>query len=96
MRGQLEEVLLRAQQRNVVVQVMPIGCVEHAALDGPFTLYETQKGQRLAYVEARNDSRLFRERRSVREYEEQYGILRAQALTPRESLGLLEKMLGEP
>ncbi|GAA0931333.1 helix-turn-helix transcriptional regulator [Streptomyces thermoalcalitolerans] len=95
MRGQLEEVLLRAQQRNVVVQIMPIGCVEHAALDGPFTLYETQKGQRLAYIEARNDSRLFSERRSVREYEEQYGILRAQALTPRESLGLLEKMLGE-
>ncbi|ALV54668.1 DNA-binding protein [Streptomyces sp. 4F] len=95
MRGQLEEVLLRAQHRNVVVQVMPVGCVEHAALDGPFTLYETQKGQRLAYVEARNDSRLFTERRSVREYEEQYGILRAQALTPRESTGLLEQMLGE-
>ncbi|GAB7105726.1 hypothetical protein JCM4814A_40400 [Streptomyces phaeofaciens JCM 4814] len=49
----------------------------------------------LPYVEARNDSRIFSERRSVREYEEQYGILRAQALTPRESLGLLEKMLGE-
>ncbi|MFI1959514.1 Scr1 family TA system antitoxin-like transcriptional regulator [Streptomyces althioticus] len=95
MRGQLEEVLLRAQHRNVVVQVMPVGCAEHAALDGPFTLYETQKGQRLAYVEARNDSRLFTERRSVREYEEQYGILRAQALTPRESSGLLEQMLGE-
>ncbi|MGA5875961.1 helix-turn-helix domain-containing protein [Streptomyces cellulosae] len=94
-RGQLEEVLLRAQHRNVVVQVMPVGCVEHAALDGPFTLYETQKGQRLAYVEARNDSRLFTERRPVREYEEQYGILRAQALTPRESTGLLEQMLGE-
>ncbi|MFD8805075.1 Scr1 family TA system antitoxin-like transcriptional regulator [Streptomyces sp. NPDC059597] len=95
MRGQLKEVLLRARQRNVVVQIMPVGCVEHAALDGPFTLYETQRAQRLAYVEARNDSRLFTERRLVREYEEQYGILRAQALTPRESLGLLEKMLGE-
>ncbi|CAM5674839.1 hypothetical protein [Streptomyces hirsutus] len=46
-------------------------------------------------VEVRNDSRLLSERRSVREYEEQYGILRAQALTPCESLGLLEKMLGE-
>ncbi|MFD8032034.1 Scr1 family TA system antitoxin-like transcriptional regulator [Streptomyces sp. NPDC059717] len=87
--------MLRAQLRNVVVQVMPAGCAEHAALDRPFTLYETHKAQRLAYVEARDDSRLLGERRSVREYEEQYGILRAQALTPRESLGLLEKMPGE-
>ena len=40
------------------------------------------------------DSRLYTERRSVREIEEQYGILRAQALTPRESLAFAEKLLG--
>ncbi|MEU5996233.1 helix-turn-helix transcriptional regulator [Streptomyces sp. NPDC047197] len=95
MRGQLEEILLRGQCRNVVVQVMPIDCTEHAALDGPFSLIETHRGQRFAYVEARSDSRLFSERNPVREYEEQYGILRAQALTPRESLKLVEKLLGE-
>ncbi|MFD0137099.1 hypothetical protein ACFYYI_35635 [Streptomyces sp. NPDC002387] len=27
---------------------MPAGCAEHAALDRPFTLYETHKAQRLA------------------------------------------------
>jgi hypothetical protein len=41
------------------------------------------------------DSRLYTERRSVRELEEQYGILRAEALTPRESLAFIEKLLGE-
>ncbi|WP_208903666.1 helix-turn-helix domain-containing protein [Streptomyces incarnatus] len=95
MRGQLEQLLLYGQRRNVEIQVMPIEREEHAGLDGPFSLIETQEGQRIAYVEAYKDSRLYTERRSVREIEEQYGILRAQALTPRESLALVEKLLGE-
>jgi transcriptional regulator with XRE-family HTH domain len=95
MQGQLEEILLHGHRRNVVIQVMPIERDEHAGLDGPFTLIETHEGQRIAYVEAYKDSRLYTERSQVREIEEQYGILRAQALTPRESLALIEKLLGE-
>ncbi|MFH9734801.1 helix-turn-helix domain-containing protein [Streptomyces sp. NPDC017260] len=95
MRGQLEQILLYGHRRNVEMQVMPIEREEHAGLEGPFTLIETVEGQRIAYVEAYKDSRLYTERRSVREIEDQYGILRAQALTPRESLALVEKLLGE-
>ncbi|MFD4791055.1 Scr1 family TA system antitoxin-like transcriptional regulator [Streptomyces sp. NPDC058459] len=94
-RGQLEEILLRGGRRNVEIQVMPAEVKEHAALAGPFTLIETVQGQRMAYVEVQKESRLFRDRGSVREHEEQYGILRAQALTPRDSLEFVEKLLGE-
>ncbi|MFH8338063.1 helix-turn-helix transcriptional regulator [Streptomyces sp. AM6-12] len=95
MRGQLEQVLLTGQRRNVEIQIMPDAREEHAALDGPFTLIETAKGRRIAYVEAHKHSRLLTERKAVREAEEQYGILRAQALPPRESLAFVEKLLGE-
>ncbi|MFF0201800.1 helix-turn-helix domain-containing protein [Streptomyces sp. NPDC005017] len=95
MRGQLEQLLLCGQRRNVEVQVMPNRRDEHAGLAGPFTLIETQDGRRIAYVEAYKHSRLYTERGTVRELEEQYGLLRAQALTPRESLTLIEKRLGE-
>ncbi|MFF9205851.1 helix-turn-helix domain-containing protein [Streptomyces sp. NPDC014986] len=95
LRGQLEQVLLVGQQRNVELQVMPTQREEHAALGGPFTLIETREGRRIAYVEAHKESRLHTERGSVREFEEQYGILRAQGLTPRESLAFVEKLLGE-
>ncbi|MHA5049916.1 helix-turn-helix domain-containing protein [Streptomyces sp. SD15] len=95
MKGQLEQILLHGHRRNVEIQVMPIAREEHAGLEGPFTLIETKEGQRIAYVEAYKDSRLYTDRTSVREIEEQYGILRAQALTPRESLALIEKLLGE-
>ncbi|MDX6348741.1 MAG: hypothetical protein QOF84_3531 [Streptomyces sp.] len=95
MRGQLEQILLYGHRRNVEIQVMPTEREEHGALGGPFTLIETREGRRIAYVEAHKDSRLYMERKPVRELEEQYGILRAQALTPRESLALVEKLLGE-
>ena len=95
MRGQLEQILLCGQRRNVEVQVMPTGREEHAAVAGPFTLIETREGRRIAYVEMHKESRLYTERKLVREFEEQYGILRAQALTPRESLAFVEKLLGE-
>ncbi|MFJ8008671.1 helix-turn-helix domain-containing protein [Streptomyces fagopyri] len=95
MRGQLEQILLHGQRRNVEIQVMPTEREEHSGLAGPFTLIETKEGRRIAYVEAQQDSRLYTERKPVREIEEQYGILRAQALTPRESLVLIVKLLGE-
>ncbi|MFD6620163.1 helix-turn-helix domain-containing protein [Streptomyces albidoflavus] len=95
MQGQLEQLLLHAQRRNVEIQVMPTLRAEHAGLAGPFTLIVTREGRRIAYVEAHKESRLFTERNSVLEFEEQYGILRAQALTPSESLTLVERLLGE-
>jgi transcriptional regulator with XRE-family HTH domain len=95
MQGQLEQILLHGHRRNVEIQAMPVEREEHAGLAGPFTLIETKEGRRIAYVEAQQDSRLYTARKPVREIEEQYGLLRAQALTPRESLALIEKLLGE-
>lgn len=95
MRGQLEQLLLCGQRRNVEIQVMLTEVEEHAGLEGPFTLIETREERRIAYVEGYKDSRLYTERKPVRELEEQYGILRAQALTPRETLVLIEKLLGD-
>ncbi|CAL2071498.1 XRE family transcriptional regulator [Streptomyces murinus] len=94
-RGQLEQILLVSQRRNVEIQIMPHDREEHAALDGQFNLIETMAGRRIAYVPADRASRLFTDRSAVRKAEEQYGLLRAQALTPRQSLALVEKLLGE-
>ncbi|MGW0835943.1 helix-turn-helix domain-containing protein [Streptomyces prunicolor] len=95
MRGQLEQILLLGQRRNVEIQVMPTAREAHAGLESPFTLIETKEGRRIAYVEAYKSSRLYTDRQTVRELEEQYSILRAQALTPSESLALVENLLGE-
>ncbi|MFD8522101.1 helix-turn-helix domain-containing protein [Streptomyces capillispiralis] len=96
LRGQLEQILLMGQQRNVEIQVMPLDREENAGMAGPFTLIETKEGRRIAYAEVQNVSRLQTERDRVRALEAKYGIIRAQALTPRESLAYVEKLLGEP
>ncbi|MFK0256009.1 helix-turn-helix domain-containing protein [Streptomyces sp. NPDC090445] len=95
LRGQLEQILLAGQRRTVEIQVMPLGSEENAGLAGPFTLIETREGRRIAYVEVQNVSHVHVERRPVWGLEIKYGILRAQALTPRASLGYVEKLLGE-
>ncbi|MET8099388.1 helix-turn-helix transcriptional regulator [Streptomyces sp. NPDC005236] len=94
-RGQLEHLLLIGERRNVEIQVMPLSREEHAGLAGPFTLMELVDGQRIGYTEVQGDSRVHTERGKVREIEAAYGSLRAQALTPAESLSSIEKMLGE-
>ncbi|MEU0750073.1 helix-turn-helix transcriptional regulator [Streptomyces albogriseolus] len=95
LRGQLEQILLIGQKRNVEIQVMPTLREDHAGLAGSFTLIETGSGQRITYAEVQKSSNLYTERTSVRELEAQYGIIRAQALTPRESMAFVEGLLGE-
>ncbi|MEV0317873.1 helix-turn-helix domain-containing protein [Streptomyces sp. NPDC050658] len=95
LRDQLEEILLAGRRRNVEIQVMPNDRTEHCGLAGPFTLIEDQEGRRMAYVEVQRSSRLYTERAVVRDAEEQYGTLRAQALTPHETLAFVEGLLGE-
>ncbi|MFE1050583.1 helix-turn-helix domain-containing protein [Streptomyces olivaceus] len=95
LRGQLEQVLLIGHKRNVEIQVMPVCREDHGALGGPFTLIDTPEGRRIAYAEVQGDSRLYSGQSKVRELDARYGLLRAQALTPSESLAYVEKLLGE-
>ncbi|MCH0563487.1 MULTISPECIES: helix-turn-helix transcriptional regulator [unclassified Streptomyces] len=95
MRETLEQILLTAQSRNVEVQVMPIAREDNAALGGPFTLIDTHRGQRVAYAEVQDHSRLYTDAGYVRTLEARYGILRSQALSPSESMASIEKLMGE-
>ncbi|MFH8578636.1 helix-turn-helix transcriptional regulator [Streptomyces zaomyceticus] len=94
-REQLRRVVEVARLRTVHFQIMPNDPDEHPGLEGAFTLL-TPKGRReVAYVESYGHARLITDPEEVRMYTERYGIIRAQALTRRESLERIEKMLGE-
>ncbi|GAA2482944.1 helix-turn-helix transcriptional regulator [Streptomyces thermolineatus] len=95
LRGQLEQLLAAGRRRNVEVQVMPTDREDNAGVDGPFTLVTPGDGEQLAYLEGQGRSTLVTRRAEVRGVALRYGIIRAQALTPRESLVLIEKLLGE-
>lgn len=93
--GQLEQLLVFGHQRNVEMQVMPMERDEHAGLAGPFTLIHSKKQRRMAYMEVQDVSALYAEPKKVSPLEATYGVLRAQALTPKESLTFIEKLLGD-
>jgi transcriptional regulator with XRE-family HTH domain len=94
-RGQLEQILMIGHKRNVEVQVMPLDREDNAGVDGPFTLLTRQGGDHFGYVEAQGKSTLVTDREEIRALAARYGIIRAQALTPSESLASVEKLLGE-
>ncbi|RZB16864.1 XRE family transcriptional regulator [Streptomyces sp. F001] len=95
LRGVLENILLIGHKRNVEIQVMPNDREDNAGVDGPFTLITPRKGDQIAYLEVQGRSILVTDRDEVRSISARYGIIRSQALTPRESLGFVEKVLGE-
>jgi transcriptional regulator with XRE-family HTH domain len=94
-RGQLEQLLLLGQKRNVELQMMPLDRQDNAGVDGAFTLLKPRHGQQVGYMEAQGRSTLVTERDAVHALSARYGIIRAQALTPSESLAFIEKLLGE-
>lgn len=92
---QLRQLLRIGQLRSVELQVLPNDREEHPCMDGPFILLTPKGRQQVVYLEVQGYPRLITDPDEVRVFSERYGIIRAQALTPRESLSLIEKMLGE-
>ncbi|MFI6946863.1 Scr1 family TA system antitoxin-like transcriptional regulator [Streptomyces sp. NPDC050422] len=94
-RQQLKRIQQVGLMRTVQLQVMLTDCEEHPSLGGSFTLLTPRGRQQVAYMEVQGYPRLVTDPDEVSVFAERYGIIRAQPLTPRESLTLIEKMLGE-
>ncbi|MFF3333363.1 DUF5753 domain-containing protein [Streptomyces sp. NPDC002888] len=92
---QLQNLLRIGSLRAVELQVMPMDREEQPSMDGPFNLLTVKKGEQVAYVEIHTYPRLITDAEEVRVLSERYGLLRAQALRPNESLGLIEKLRGQ-
>ncbi|MER6500114.1 helix-turn-helix transcriptional regulator [Streptomyces sp. NPDC001455] len=94
-RRQLEHLLEIGRLRSVEIQVMPTDREDHAGMGGQFQLLKFGDGTAVAHWEGQLFNRLVSDPKQVRIIELRYGIIRAQALTPRESLAFIEKVLGE-
>jgi len=93
LRGQLEHLLLVGQKQDVELQVLPLDCEEHAGVDGPFTVVTRDDGKTFVYAEAQGTSSLETDPKRAALSAARYGIIRSQALSPRESLEFVEGLL---
>ncbi|WP_432036667.1 helix-turn-helix domain-containing protein [Streptomyces cucumeris] len=92
---QLEHLLELGQLRHVEIQVMPTVREDHAGMGGELGVLKLNDGATVGYSEAPLTSRVISNPKEVQILELRYGIIRAQALTPRESLAFIEKLRGE-
>ncbi|MGW7375634.1 helix-turn-helix domain-containing protein [Streptomyces venezuelae] len=77
------------------VQVMPTETHEHAGLMGTINLLSTLEGRNFAYEPGQISGRLIAKPLEVNQLIDRFGALRAQALTPRASAELIERMAGQ-
>lgn len=92
---QMGHLLALGRLRSVELQVMPMERDEHAGMGGPFILLTPKGKPQVGYVEVQDIARLATDAEEVRILAARYGSIRAQALTPRESLALIERMQTE-
>jgi transcriptional regulator with XRE-family HTH domain len=95
LRRQLEHVLQLATRRHVEIQVMPTAREDHAGMGGQLQVLKMTDGSVVGYSEAQLTTRLTSDPKEVQTLELRYGIIRSQALAPRESLAFIRKALGD-
>ncbi|AQU67017.1 helix-turn-helix transcriptional regulator [Streptomyces niveus] len=94
-RGQLERLLEIGQLRNLSLQVMPLNCETHPGLDGGIEVLKFGDGTAVGRSGGAFNGRPVSDPKQLRILELRYGMIRAQALSPGESLAFIEQVLGE-
>ncbi|MGW7240742.1 helix-turn-helix domain-containing protein [Streptomyces sp. NPDC054804] len=94
-RRQLEHLLEVARLHNVMLQVMPLNSEVHSGLDGRIELLKFPDGTAVGRSDGAFNGRPTSDPKELRVLELQYGTIRAQALSPGESLALIKQLLGE-
>ncbi|GAA2978791.1 helix-turn-helix transcriptional regulator [Streptomyces drozdowiczii] len=95
LRRQLQRLLEVGRLRNVDIQVMPTCREEHAGMDGVIEILKFADGTAVGRSDGAFAGRPVAEPRQIRILDLRCGMIRAQALTPRESRAYIERVLGE-
>ncbi|MFH9708425.1 helix-turn-helix domain-containing protein [Streptomyces luteogriseus] len=94
-RSQLEHLLEVGQLPNVEIQVMPTERWNHPGTGGRVQVLKFEDGTAVGRMDDEFNGRPVHDPRQVRILELRYGIIRAEALTARESLAFVEQLVGE-
>ncbi|MFE7114447.1 helix-turn-helix domain-containing protein [Streptomyces sp. NPDC057654] len=95
MRDQLAHLLKAAEEPRTVIQVIPRRVATHPGLEGPFTVMDLDKGRSVLYVDGFSKGRLEVDTKELVGAAHAYDLLRAVALSPEESSGLISRYVEE-
>ncbi|MFF1487962.1 helix-turn-helix domain-containing protein [Streptomyces sp. NPDC058319] len=94
LRRQLEHLLEVSQLRNVTLQIMPTDREEHAGTAGRIQMLKFADGTAIGRSSGAFNGRPVSHPKDLRILELRYGMIRTQALTPRDSQAFIEQALG--
>ncbi|PWJ07952.1 transcriptional regulator [Streptomyces sp. NWU49] len=92
-RQQLERLLEVGRLNNVMLRVMPTKTEAHPGVDGRIEVLKFADGTAVGRSDGAFNGRPTSEPKQLRILELRYGAIRAQALSPRESLAFIEQLL---
>jgi hypothetical protein len=98
MRGQLRSLAEDAQRDNVCLQVLPLDRGlrgSHAGERGSMKLLVTEDHDHVVYMEIEDQGILVSDPPEVAQLAHRYAKIRSQALSPDDSLSLIERLAGE-
>jgi Domain of unknown function (DUF5753) len=87
----------RASAPSLTLQILPLEVGEHAAMDGPFTVYQfsASNDPDVVYFEHATANMYLESPEQVELYSSAFERIRAEALTPDESSALLRRLAAE-
>ncbi|MFD8163849.1 helix-turn-helix domain-containing protein [Streptomyces malaysiensis] len=95
MHHQLTSLIERGAQPHVTLQVLPFTAGEHAETGGSLTLFTVPHGALVAYDESSQSGTIIEDQETVARRRENYDLLRAMALAPRDSEAMIRAVMKD-
>ncbi len=95
MSAQLDRLIAAAGAGGFVIQVLPFSASDQAGVDGPISVFEFDDAPTVCYTECYSGGRIVEDHAEVAEMMTTVSMLRASALSPRDSLELMRGIRSE-
>ncbi|MFD8337230.1 Scr1 family TA system antitoxin-like transcriptional regulator [Streptomyces solisilvae] len=95
MRRQMASLIKCGTQSHVTLQVLPFSAGQHVEAGGSLTLYTLSDAPVMAYEESNRFGTIVEDRDAVAALQENYDLLRAMALSPRDSETLIRATMED-
>jgi hypothetical protein len=92
---QLDRLLEASTEPGIVLQVLPYAADNHAGAEGPISLYEFAESPSVCYTECYGGGRIVESREEVANLMTVISLIRAAALSERESRALIQQIRTE-
>lgn len=95
MRTQMLSLIDSGTASHITIQVLPFAAGGHAEAGGSLTLYTLPKRPAIAYVESSQSGTITEDEEAVAKRKESYDLLRAMALSPRDSEAMIRAAMED-